>query len=152
MSDLIALSTLLLRSRQRADMVNSDFVDDTTEVTQWVNEAIASMYDKIIESREDYYVSSTSFSTASGTDAYLIGSGQAINISDFYKLKGVDVVFSGKDRRSRTGTVTTPRPPGLHRVTKRSAIACAVFTFGLSQPRAASIPSSFGTTLALRAL
>jgi hypothetical protein len=100
MSDLIALSSLLLRSRQRADMVNSDFVDDTTEVTQWVNEAIASMYDKLIESREDYYVSSTSFSTANGTDAYLIGSGEAINITDFYKLKGVDVVFGSNDRRS----------------------------------------------------
>ena len=95
-----ALSTLRLRARQRADMVNSQFVTDA-EFNTYLNEGISDLYEMLVKAYgEDYFVSSATFSTVAGTSEYAIGSGLAINITDFYKLKGVDVTFATNEVRA----------------------------------------------------
>ena len=95
----VTLTELLSRVRTRADMVGSDFVTDT-ELTYWINESIRSLYDMLVKAYgEDYFISSKSFNTVSGQSEYALDA-SPVSISDFYKLKGVDVVFSTDDVRT----------------------------------------------------
>ena len=64
------------------------------ELTDNINCGLQELYDLIIEVQDqDWYLSSVSFSTVPNTDTYAIGSGQAIPITDFYRMRGLDITF-----------------------------------------------------------
>lgn len=86
----VTVSTLKTRAKQKADMVNSSFIDDTVELLAYINEAYFNFYDLITSSFEDYNLTGpTSFSISSG-NTYTLP-------SDFYKLVGVDRSLGGGD-------------------------------------------------------
>lgn len=89
----VTLTELILRSRSRADMIGSDFVDDTTEVIPWINESIRGLYDKLVGAYgEGYFSQNVEFDTEADVDSYdLVADAE---IDDFYKLDGIDVIFS----------------------------------------------------------
>lgn len=79
----VTLTQLRTRSRQRADMENSDFVTDS-ELNQYINGSISELHDLLVATYADYFLSSSTFATVSGTEAYALP-------ATFYKLMGVDV-------------------------------------------------------------
>ena len=81
----ITLAQLKAQSRQMADMKNNNFIEDS-ELVNYINFAIAELYDLLIQSfSADYYVTTTgALNTVSGQDAYDLP-------EDFYKLRGVDI-------------------------------------------------------------
>lgn len=86
----ITLLQLRTQARQRADMENSSFVSDS-ELTNYINASIAELHDILIQSYgEEYFITSTTFSTASGTASYSLP-------ATFYKLHGVDVAINGTE-------------------------------------------------------
>ena len=91
---------LLARVRQRADMEDNLFVSDV-EVQTYINAGIAELHDLLVQTYgQDYYVSSKTFNTAADKDTYPINdstSTENINITDFYKLRGVDAKINGSD-------------------------------------------------------
>jgi len=76
--------------RQRADIVNSQFITDP-ELNSYINQSYFELYDILIQKYgENYYVDSGSFTTDGQTQQYpLTGS--------FYKLLGVDLQLAGSD-------------------------------------------------------
>ena len=94
----ITESKLVERVRQRADMESNDFVSDL-EVQTYINAGISELHDILIQTYgQDYYVSSKTFNTVAGTDTYPIySSTSGPNISNFYKLRGVDAKVNGSD-------------------------------------------------------
>jgi len=90
MTDLVSLTELRTLTRQRADMENSQFVTDT-ELTRYLNNSWGELYNLIVENfNEDYYTTSSTISLSSGTDSYSLP-------SDFYKLRGVDLVVTSTE-------------------------------------------------------
>ena len=90
MTDLVSLTELRTLTRQRADMENSQFVTDT-ELTRYLNNSWGELYNLIVENfNEDYYTTSTTISLSSGTDSYSLP-------SDFYKMRGVDLVVTSTE-------------------------------------------------------
>jgi hypothetical protein len=80
----ITLSELKQQARERADMVNSPFIEDL-ELTNYINNSIAELHDILVMTYgSDYYVESYSFSTSGGVENYALP-------GDFYKLMGVDM-------------------------------------------------------------
>jgi len=91
----MTLSELRLRARQRADMENSNFVDDD-EFNYYVNSALQELHDILIQSYgEDYYTTSVTFTTTGGTDSYDLST--IIPAGNFYKMRGVDAQLNGDD-------------------------------------------------------
>ncbi len=76
------LAELKTRVRERCDMENSTFISDS-ELTTYINESYAELYDLIIATYEDYYTVEVDL-TASNQDGVLTLP------SDFYKLRGLD--------------------------------------------------------------
>lgn len=86
MADLITVSSIKTQARQKADMENSEFVSES-ELLGYINSSYAKLYDLLVASHADYYITSTSET---------ITTGNVITIpTDFYKLKGLDVQLSG---------------------------------------------------------
>ena len=56
----VEFSTLKQRAQRRADMVNSPFVSDD-EIKDYVNSSIAELYDYLVKSYEDYFVSEQAY-------------------------------------------------------------------------------------------
>jgi hypothetical protein len=84
------LSSLRTRVRARADMKNSNFVEDS-ELNQYINSSYQELYDILVTSFEDYYtLPPVAFSIASGSNYYELP-------SDFYKLRGVDSSLDGSN-------------------------------------------------------
>lgn len=82
------LSSLRTRVRARADMKNSNFVEDS-ELNQYINSSYQELYDLLVASFEDYYTAApTSFTISSGSNTYTLP-------TDFYKLRGVDCSIDG---------------------------------------------------------
>lgn len=79
---MVTLADLKLKSRQRADMVNSKFVDDT-ELAGYLNNSYAELYDILIATDANYYLTVLPFTLANGANIYPLP-------TDFYKLKGLD--------------------------------------------------------------
>lgn len=80
---MVTLAELRLQARQRADMVNSNFVSNS-ELTGYINSSIAELYDMLCEAYgEEYFVTEYDFTT-DGSEAYDLP-------DDFYELKGVDL-------------------------------------------------------------
>jgi len=83
----MSLGEIRDRTRQRADMVNSQFVTDT-EFNNYINQSYFELYDLLVDCYEDYYVQTPySFSTDGSTSQYTLP-------TDFYKLLGVDCAIS----------------------------------------------------------
>ena len=81
----VTLSEFRERARERADMENSRFISDA-ELNRYINASVQELYDLLISSRgENYYISSSTFTTSTGTDTYALPSGML-------KLMGVDFV------------------------------------------------------------
>ena len=85
MADIVALSTLRLLTKQRADMENGQFITND-EWRRMLNRSYAELYDLIVTSAnsEDYFLNSSTISLVSGTQSYDLP-------SDFYKSRGVDL-------------------------------------------------------------
>lgn len=82
MARTVTRSTLRTRVRQRTDTVNSTFVSDA-ELDAWLDDAVAEYRDLIVGAfGEDYYTTSTTFTTTSGTQSYALGT----VAPTFYKL------------------------------------------------------------------
>lgn len=84
----ITVATIKTRARQKADMVNSNFISDA-ELLNYINEAYFSWYDEIVSAFEDYNLGDpTEFTLASGVSTQTLA-------NDFYKLVGVDRTEGG---------------------------------------------------------
>ncbi len=84
----ITLSQIKTASLRRADMVNSNFIEDD-ELTAFINNSIEELYDIVVLRYEDYYVETVQFSISSGNDGYTIP-------TLIYKIRGLDLL-SGSD-------------------------------------------------------
>jgi hypothetical protein len=96
MARLVTLSTLQNRTRQRANVENgsNNALFTTMELNDNINEGLATLYDFVISQQDQpYYLSQIAFNTSTNSDTYIIGAGQAINVSNFYKGKGLDINF-----------------------------------------------------------
>ena len=112
----ITLTQAIARVRSRADMVNSTFIDDTTEVAPWLNEAFAELHDLVVSVYEDQFTVVSSNIVVSSGSTISLGAETAWcpATAPFYKLRGVDYLASGtadwhrlrlfsfNDRNSRT--------------------------------------------------
>lgn len=86
----VTLGQLKTRSRQRADMETSDFIEDS-ELASYINSSLAELYDLLVAAYgEDYFLAEYDFSTAANTDDYALP-------TNFYKLKGVDAQLNNND-------------------------------------------------------
>jgi hypothetical protein len=82
------LSDLQTRARQRSDMVNSSFISDA-ELLSMINASYAELYDLMVQTYEDYYITSSTFTLTSSDNGI-----EALP-ADFSKLKGVDYSVGG---------------------------------------------------------
>lgn len=79
----VTLAELKQQARERADMVNSNFVSDS-ELTSYINASIAELHDILVQSYNmDYFLEEHSFSTVANQADYSLP-------ADFYKLRGCD--------------------------------------------------------------
>jgi hypothetical protein len=86
----LTLAQLRTAAKQRADMVNSDFVSDA-EWNSYINQSAYALYDLLIQKYDnDYFCEDYEFET-DGT-AYLFDLPE-----DFYKLLGVDLQLGNTD-------------------------------------------------------
>lgn len=86
----ITLADLKLRARERADMVNSDFVSDT-ELTAYINSSIAELHDLLVAAYDNqYFLESHTFTTTANTADYALP-------ANFYKLSGVDAKINASN-------------------------------------------------------
>lgn len=79
----LSLAQIRLMAKQRADMVNSQFVSDT-EWNLYINQAAFELYDLLVTSYEDYFMKAPLLITTTGSEQYTLP-------TDFYKLLGVDL-------------------------------------------------------------
>jgi len=88
MANTVTLGQIKQRAREKADMVNSNFIEDP-ELLNYVNEAYFTWYDLVVEAFEDYYLSDEPFeiTLAAGTSVIDLP-------DDFYKLAGLDRAVS----------------------------------------------------------
>lgn len=83
MATLLELRT---RARQRADMVNSQFVTDA-ELNTYINIGLTELYDIVVSAFEDYFTTNVNFTVTTG-DTYTLP-------ADFYKLRALDFSSNG---------------------------------------------------------
>lgn len=83
----VTVDTLRTRAKRRADMENSDFVSASEWIT-YINAGYKNLYDLLVSKFEDYYITSSTFSVASGASTGSLP-------TDFYKLRGVDRSLGG---------------------------------------------------------
>jgi hypothetical protein len=79
---------IIARARQRTDMVENEFVDDTTELLLWAGDDLAELDDLLIRSSDDYKLTTTARTVAAGADYFAVP-------DDFLALRGVDRQVSG---------------------------------------------------------
>lgn len=79
----LSLAQIRLMAKQRADMVNSQFVTDS-EWNLYINQAAFELYDLLVTEYEDYFMKAPLLITTDGTEQFTLP-------SDFFKLLGVDL-------------------------------------------------------------
>lgn len=90
-----SLGELRLRAQQRADRVNSQFVQ-LPEWNYFINQAYYELYDLLINSYEDYYVAPRLLIQTTGAQMYDLPNGQNYSAAPaLYKLYGVDCGLDG---------------------------------------------------------
>ncbi len=85
----VTVDDLRPQARQRADMVNANFVSPS-EWVSYIDKSYKELYDQLVVSFEDYYTIMTQFTVASGETSYSLP-------ADFYKLRGVDRAMGGSN-------------------------------------------------------
>lgn len=85
----VTVADLILGARQRADMVNTQFVTDA-EILKLVDSSYRKMYNDITNCFENYYVSEVNITLVPGQRDYDLP-------ADFLKLLGIDIVSGGKN-------------------------------------------------------
>lgn len=91
----ITLAELKLQSREKADMVDSNFVTDS-ELTSYINSSIAELHDIMVqEYGGDYFINEVEFTTTPQQADYNIS--DIIPADDFYKMRGIDAKLNGDD-------------------------------------------------------
>lgn len=93
MPSTTTLLQLRTQARQRADMENSSFVADS-ELTTMINYELGDLYDLLVATYDDYFISTSNIAVVSGTEAYSLP-------NDFYKLRAVFLRDSGQTQRWR---------------------------------------------------
>lgn len=88
MSRTATLLSLRTQVRQRADVEQHTRRFTDAEITLYLNQSWAELYELIIGSGEEFYLSSTTTTTTSAIDTYPLP-------ADFYRLTGVDVDVGG---------------------------------------------------------
>jgi hypothetical protein len=78
------LAQLRTRAQRRADMENSSFIT-SPEWLDYINEGLGKLHELLVETFEDYEVTSTSVTLVAGTETYALP-------ADFFKERGVDYV------------------------------------------------------------
>lgn len=78
---------LRTRIRQKTNKENSQFVTNS-EIDSMIEEAYATMYNKLVNTNENYFITSTTLTLVNNTHTYALP-------ADFYKLKGVDLDRNG---------------------------------------------------------
>lgn len=88
----ITLGELKIQSRDRADMRNSQFIEDA-ELTNYINNSLAELHDILIGAyNEEYVMEMVEFTSSGGVDNYPLPDGTNYDgAPKFYKLRGVDV-------------------------------------------------------------
>lgn len=94
----ITLEEIRLQARQRADMVESEFVEDS-ELTNYVNASLAELHDLLIAAyNEEYYMESVEFDSVTDIIEYDLPNGTNYSAAPrFYKLRGVDCRIQNQD-------------------------------------------------------
>ena len=104
MYNQVSLSDLITRCRQRADMVNTQFVTDS-EITSYLNESLGELYDLIIQNAGNEFFMRRAWIRETppadppnaSPDGYMVRDGQdgtfAVLPPDFYRLLGVEAHF-----------------------------------------------------------
>lgn len=88
MATTMTLAEVRNAVRQRADMVNSQFITDT-ELNSYINQSYFELYDILVQKYGDNYYVATPYTFVT------TGSDQFYNLpTDFYKLLGVDLSLS----------------------------------------------------------
>ena len=82
------LSQLRTRVRRMADMEDSNFVSDT-ELNDYINSSYSELYDLLVSSNSEYFLSSSVSTVASGSSTITLP-------TDFYKLRAVDFYLNGR--------------------------------------------------------
>ena len=94
MSTLMTLSGTRDAVRQRADIVNSQFVTDP-ELNSYINQSYFELYDVLVQKYgEDYFAKTGTLTTDGTSTQYPIGE-TVSGTTDFYKLLGVDLQLAG---------------------------------------------------------
>lgn len=91
MARTVTLSDMRSRVRQRADMVNSTFVSDS-EINQFINDAIAELYDLLMQKFGDDY-----FTVAAPETSFVTDQLDYDLPDDFLKEVGVDVKIDSQN-------------------------------------------------------
>ena len=84
---MVTLDSLIDSIRQRCDIVGSQHITDS-EIISYINLAGSELYGLIVDSFEDYYVNTVSFTLANSDDGYVLP-------ADFFKELRVDKSYSG---------------------------------------------------------
>jgi len=84
MASTVTLLSMRDQARQRADMVNSQFITDA-ELTGYINASIKLLYDLLTNAGEFYYFNTQTINIVANQDSYPLD-------ASFYKLMGVDLV------------------------------------------------------------
>lgn len=87
MANTTTLADLRMSARRRADMVNSDFVEDD-ELRDYINDALSELHDILVAAYSDYFKKSGEISLEADTESYELP-------TDFYKLLDVFVLSGG---------------------------------------------------------
>jgi hypothetical protein len=107
----VTLQQLRDQARARADMQNSGFISDS-ELDFYINSEIQELYDLLVTKFEDYYLQTSNFSIAQGSNSFNLP-------EDFYKMRGVDITiatgqyinarpFNFEDRNITTNPMAVP--------------------------------------------
>jgi len=83
------LANLRADVRNRADMTFADDFITDSELTEYINQSIARLYNLIVNQAQENYVTSSTISLTPGTVDYNVP-------SDFYRLRGVDILSGTK--------------------------------------------------------
>lgn len=91
----ITLAQLRQQARERADMTESTFVQNS-ELNSYINNSIAELHDLLIGAyNEDYYMDSVEFTSIANQIEYDLPNGTNYSAKPaFYKLRGVDTKLS----------------------------------------------------------
>lgn len=81
------LSALRVEARERADMVNSGFVQDP-ELNSFINASLKELYDLLVASYQDYFLKFADTQFVVNQDTYTLP-------TDFYKSRGIDLLLGG---------------------------------------------------------